>query len=124
MKIGEMNELRILRFTSVGAYLGELDTVDSEENSKEIEFIDNEEDDEYDLPEESLSSKYTRQPKVSREIDINEERDNDGVLLPNKYITDEMEIDDVITVFVYRDSEDRPVATTETPKIKMNGFPI
>ncbi|MDP4798263.1 MAG: S1-like domain-containing RNA-binding protein [Crocinitomicaceae bacterium] len=117
-----MNELRILRFTSVGAYLGELDTVDSEENSKEIEFIDNEEDDEYDLPEESLSSKYTRQPKVSREIDINEERDNDGVLLPNKYITDEMEIDDVITVFVYRDSEDRPVATTETPKIKMNGF--
>jgi uncharacterized protein len=122
MKIGEMNELRILRFTSVGAYLGELDTVDSEENSKEIEFIDNEEDDEYDLPEESLSSKYTRQPKVSREIDINEERDNDGVLLPNKYITDEMEIDDVITVFVYRDSEDRPVATTETPKIKMNGF--
>jgi uncharacterized protein len=122
MKIGEMNELRILRFTSVGAYLGELDTVDSEENSKEIEFIDNEEDDEYDLPEESLSSKYTRQPKLSREIDINEERDNDGVLLPNKYITDEMEIDNVITVFVYRDSEDRPVATTETPKIKMNGF--
>ena len=122
MKIGEMNELRILRFTSVGAYLGELDTVDSEENSQEIEYIDSEEDEEYDLPEESLSSKYTRQSKVSREIDINEERDNDGVLLPNKYITDEMEIDDIITVFVYRDSEDRPVATTETPKIKMNGF--
>ena len=122
MKIGEMNELRILRFTSVGAYLGELDTVDSEENSKEIEYIDDEEDEEFDLPEELLSSKYTRQPKVSREIDINVERDNDGVLLPNKYITDEMEIDDIITVFVYRDSEDRPVATTETPKIKMNGF--
>lgn len=37
------------------------------------------------------------------------------VLLPNRYVTDEMRIDDKITVFVYNDSEDRPVATTETP---------
>lgn len=120
MKIGEMNELRILRFTSVGAYLGELENVDFENESPvegEIEI-----EDENDFEEESLSSKYTNKPKVSREIDINEDRDTDGVLLPNKYITDEMEIDDIITVFVYRDSEDRPVATTETPKIKMNGF--
>ena len=72
MKIGEMNELTLLRFTSVGAYLGD-------------------------------------------------EQGND-VLLPNKYITDEMDLDDVINVFVYRDSEDRAVATTETPKIKLNGF--
>ena len=72
MKIGEMNELTLLRFTSVGAYLGD-------------------------------------------------DQGND-VLLPNKYITDEMDLDDVINVFVYRDSEDRAVATTETPKIKLNGF--
>lgn len=123
MKIGEMNELRILRFTSVGAYLGELDLVDSEENSKEIEqIIDIEEEQEDDFADNSLSSKYLSSSKVSREIDINEDRDTDGVLLPNKYITEEMEVDDIITVFVYRDSEDRPVATTETPKIKMNGF--
>lgn len=44
------------------------------------------------------------------------------VLLPNQYITDEMQVDDEIKVFVYLDSEDRPVATTETPKIVRNEF--
>ncbi len=72
MNIGEFNELTVLRFTSVGAYLGD-------------------------------------------------DKDND-VLLPNKYLTDELEIDDKINVFIYRDSEDRAVATTEIPKIEMNGF--
>lgn len=72
MKIGEFNELTLIRFTSVGAYLCD-------------------------------------------------EEDND-VLLPNKYLTDEMELDDLLTVFVYRDSEDRAVATTQTPLIELNGF--
>lgn len=44
------------------------------------------------------------------------------VLLPNKYLTDEMEVNQTIKVFVYNDSEDRPVATTETPKIDLNEF--
>lgn len=48
--------------------------------------------------------------------------EGEEVLLPNKYVTDEMEIDDTIRVFVYNDSEDRPVATTETPKIIRNEF--
>lgn len=37
------------------------------------------------------------------------------VLLPNRYVTDDMRPDDRIRVFVYTDSEDRPVATTEKP---------
>ena len=72
MKIGEVNELTIDRFTSVGAYL-----LDEEGND---------------------------------------------VLLPNKYVDDDYLEEDVIKVFVYRDSEDRVVATNETPKIKLNGF--
>ncbi len=72
MNIGQFNDLTLLRFTSVGAYLGD-------------------------------------------------EQGND-VLLPNKYLTEEMDIDDVISVFVYRDSEDRAVATTEMPKIQLNTF--
>lgn len=72
MKIGEHNTLKVLRFTSVGAYLGD-------------------------------------------------EEDND-VLLPNKYLTDTLELDDDVTVFIYKDSEDRVVATTETPFIEMHGF--
>lgn len=72
MNIGEVNNLQVLRFTSVGAYLCD-------------------------------------------------EADND-ILLPNKYLTEDMKIDDMIDVFVYRDSEDRAVATTEKPLIELGGF--
>jgi predicted RNA-binding protein (virulence factor B family) len=48
--------------------------------------------------------------------------EGEEVLLPNQYLTEEMQIDDTIKVFVYLDSEDRPVATTETPKIIRNEF--
>lgn len=37
------------------------------------------------------------------------------ILLPKRYINDEHKVDDVIEVFIYLDSEDRLVATTETP---------
>lgn len=72
MKLGQYNELTILRFTAPGAYLGD-------------------------------------------------EEDND-VLLPGKYITNDMKEGDVITVFIYKDSEDRLVATTETPLLTLGGF--
>jgi predicted RNA-binding protein (virulence factor B family) len=48
--------------------------------------------------------------------------EGEEVLLPNQYITDEMQVGDTIKVFVYLDSEDRPVATTQTPKIVRNEF--
>jgi hypothetical protein len=72
MNIGEFNDLEILRFTSVGAYLGD--------------------------PE------------------------GNDVLLPNKYLDDSHEIGQIIKVFVYRDSEDRAVATTEIPLIELGSF--
>jgi predicted RNA-binding protein (virulence factor B family) len=72
MNLGQYNELEILRFTSVGAYLG-----DTEGND---------------------------------------------VLLPNKYLYDELEVGDVGRVFLYKDSEDRLVATTETPKIILEQY--
>lgn len=51
-----------------------------------------------------------------------EDVQGDEVLLPNRYVTDEMKINDSITVFVYNDSEDRPVATTEKPYLVRNEF--
>jgi len=49
--------------------------------------------------------------------------DNDTeVLLPNIYVTDDMQFGDTIDVFVYTDSEDRPVATTLTPKAVLGDF--
>ena len=44
------------------------------------------------------------------------------ILLPNKYVPNDLEIGDDIEVFVYTDSEDRPIATTLDPKIKLNQF--
>jgi len=37
------------------------------------------------------------------------------VLLPSKFVTPQMRAGDRLRVFVYNDSEDRPVATTQTP---------
>ena len=74
MNLGAWNELRLDRFTSVGAYL-----VDEEGND---------------------------------------------VLLPNKYVEDDFREDDMVSVFIYRDSEDRLIATTLTPKIIVNQFGV
>ena len=46
--------------------------------------------------------------------------DESDILLPNQYVTDKMHIGDTIDVFVYTDSEDRPVATTAMPKAMVN----
>lgn len=48
--------------------------------------------------------------------------DGKEVLLPNRYITADMTIGDAIDVFVYNDSEDRPVATTEQPRAQVGEF--
>jgi len=41
--------------------------------------------------------------------------DEEVVLLPNAYVTEDMEVGSEIEVFIYTDSEDRFVATTEIP---------
>ena len=41
------------------------------------------------------------------------------VLLPNRYVSLDNKVGDEIEVFVYHDSEDRLVATTETPTIRV-----
>jgi len=48
---------------------------------------------------------------------------DEEVLLPNAYVTDEMkELGRAIEVFVYTDSEDRRVATTESPLAMLGEF--
>jgi len=46
------------------------------------------------------------------------------VLLPKKYCSDEMTPGNTISVFVYRDSEGKKVATTLTPKIFIHEFAL
>lgn len=53
------------------------------------------------------------------------ETDSDqDVLLPNKYVPDDLYVDDSIDVFLYTDSEDRITATTLTPKIFLHQFAV
>ena len=47
---------------------------------------------------------------------------SNDILLPNKYVPHTLAVDDDIDVFVYTDSEDRPVATTLTPAIQRDEF--
>ncbi|WP_396588955.1 S1 RNA-binding domain-containing protein [Bermanella sp. R86510] len=44
------------------------------------------------------------------------------ILLPKQYIDDSMKVGSVVEVFIYRDSEDRLIATTETPKAQVGEF--
>ena len=48
----------------------------------------------------------------------------DDVLLPNKYVPNDFTIGEDITVFVYLDHEERPVATTLKPLITLNSFAV
>ena len=52
-----------------------------------------------------------------------EAKDENEVLLPNVYIMeDEMPMGSLLDVFVYTDSEDRPVATTKMPYAKLGEY--
>lgn len=44
------------------------------------------------------------------------------ILLPRRYLTDDMKPGSFVRVFVHLDSEDRPVATTDTPKAQVGQF--
>ncbi len=46
------------------------------------------------------------------------------ILLPTKYIPENAKVGDEIEVFLYNDSEDRLIATTEKPKAKVGEFAL
>jgi len=50
--------------------------------------------------------------------------DNGEVLLPKRYLTGEEKERDEVDVFIYTDSEDRPVAVTDTPKAVLDEFAV
>lgn len=49
-------------------------------------------------------------------------KDLGEVLLPLKHAPEDLEIGDILDVFLYLDSEDRPVATTQKPKARVGEF--
>lgn len=64
--------------------------------------------------------------KINREVEFGayliDEESEQEVLIPKRYIPENAQIGDEIEVFVYFDSEDRIIATTETPKAQVGEF--
>jgi uncharacterized protein len=58
-----------------------------------------------------------RMTKVGAFLNTRNGRGEDDILLPMSQVPQDIEIGEEIEVFVYKDSEDRMIATTRTPKI-------
>ena len=65
--------------------------------------------------------------RINRTVDFGAyliDDDTHEVLLPKRYMTPDMKVGDEIDVFVYNDSENRPVATTERPRAVVGDFAL
>jgi Uncharacterized protein conserved in bacteria len=65
--------------------------------------------------------------KVAKLVDFGvflEGEDEALILLPNQYVPPKTQLDDKIKVFIYRDSEDRIIATTLKPKAIVGEFAV
>ncbi len=91
-KVGKINTLTVLERSDYGLYLGEADEASADT------------------------------PHGSRATDVLADTPPTRVLLPNRYCTDDMVIGSTMDVFVYNDSEDRLVATTERPIAMVGEF--
>lgn len=54
---------------------------------------------------------------------MGDDEDNE-VLLPNRYVPDKFQLDDMIEVFIYLDNDERLVAVTDKPYIKKGDFAL
>lgn len=52
------------------------------------------------------------------------DQDGTDILLPNKYVPQDWEIGDILSVFCYLDHEERPVATTLNPYVQRDSFAL
>lgn len=67
----------------------------------------------------------THQLRVSKAVDFGfylDAQELGDVLLPKKYAPKDLAVGDLLHVFLYLDSEDRPIATTQQPKAKVGEF--
>lgn len=66
--------------------------------------------------------KVVRLTRIGAFLNTPEGREQEEVLLPKNQVPEGIEAGDEVEVFVYRDSEDRTIATTKRPKITLGEF--
>lgn len=62
---------------------------------------------------------------VAKEVDFGlylEDPEYGEILIPKRYVPENCKVDDQLEIFLYLDSEDRPVATTEKPLVQVGEF--
>lgn len=91
IQLGKVQTLKVLRNTSIGAYLGE----------------------DYD-PLDVFARKTTGNKSSMK--------DTVDLLLPKNEFKGELEVGSSVKVFVYKDSEDRPIATMKYPSLQIGEF--
>lgn len=67
----------------------------------------------------------TNNLKVVKKVDFGlylDGGESGEILLPKRYVDDSMDVGDELSVFIYCDSEDRLIATTEKPLIEVGEF--
>jgi len=67
----------------------------------------------------------TNQLKVTKITELGyllEDEDSKNILLPNDAVTGKLKVDDTVKVFVYKDSDDQLIATTQKPTIELERF--
>lgn len=106
IKLGEVQTLEVIKTTDFGVYLGEPGKDYSSEDSSNTS-----------RPKwESKSNNGNRQTKTGQAIHINE---LSKILLPKNQVANGIKLGDQIEVFIYKDSEDRPIATTTIPVLTL-----
>lgn len=64
--------------------------------------------------------KIVKLPSIGAFLNVGNDSDSDSnVLLPKKQVPENAAVGDIINVFIYKDSEDRLIATVNTPLIKL-----
>lgn len=61
-------------------------------------------------------------PAFDKYVTAPEALDTDSVLLPKSQIPDGASMGDILQVFIYKDSDDRPIATTLIPTLELGGL--
>lgn len=76
----------------------------------------------FKIPSLRIKIGGTNRLPVARKVRIGvflEGKDQEDILLPKRYVPEPCEVGDFLDVFVYLDSEDRLIATTDTPLAKV-----
>ncbi|MGB8452265.1 MAG: S1-like domain-containing RNA-binding protein [Anaerocolumna sp.] len=107
IKLGEVQTLEVVKTTDFGIYLGEIGSDALSDSSTYTSRTDR-----------RGKSAYADRPVRQGQASFSKNEVN-RILLPKNQVPSEIKNGDPLEVFVYKDSEDRPIATTTIPELTL-----